>query len=377
MIPHASTEVQAKFVDGRVYFGTFDQNNDVIIDPEAQRKTQRSGLNFFRFNLIGSFLHLLGLAYKVHYFEGQKHGVVYLHPKSFDAWKEKHRSDFGLNTRYLDHGVESFDIYSVQTAVRNEEFEKAIQIICDNFAITGNIKVIKAESVLAQDKNPQIPAIAFGKEQWAELGVDVENIPLPQNIDEILKSPCPYSKGEKVEDTHVLVLRPKSINVDKFREFMKSKNRDLAILFWEKCGELFEKCTKLGKDTGWMTCGELRSNESYWMLMKKDIISESKNKDYPNQRMMVADRGKDYYEFPGALDVIVCVMAEYARSQAKIRSFSTNSNNPSDTCWATRCKDMIDGNQVIFGAGYPNGRAELTLSLQFYSTSGVAPLRKL
>ncbi len=39
-------EVQAKILNGRVYFGTFNKGND--IDP----KTQRSGLNFFRFNLI-------------------------------------------------------------------------------------------------------------------------------------------------------------------------------------------------------------------------------------------------------------------------------------------------------------------------------------
>lgn len=39
-------EVQAKILNGRVYFGAFNKGND--IDP----KTQRSGLNFFRFNLI-------------------------------------------------------------------------------------------------------------------------------------------------------------------------------------------------------------------------------------------------------------------------------------------------------------------------------------
>lgn len=80
-------ELQAKILDGRVYFGTFNKSND--INP----KTKRSGLNFFRFNLIGWLLHKLGFAHKVHYTEGKKHGVVYLNLISFMAWKERHKDD--------------------------------------------------------------------------------------------------------------------------------------------------------------------------------------------------------------------------------------------------------------------------------------------
>ena len=298
--------VQAKILEGRVYFGTFDKGND--IDP----KTQRSGLNFFRFKLIGWLLHKLGFApHKVHYTDGEKEGVVYLHPESFEAWKKRHKDDVDLNQKDLNQ------------ALSQKDFEKAIQIICENFTnhrkandqdkitpipphdnqkniplqtppekaqkkVTGAgkpIEVIKQEPVLPQDKNPQIPAIAFGKKEWEELGLEVEDIPLPEDIEAILKSPCPFSKnGETVEQTHVLVLKPGSINgedfnAENFGKFMKSK-----------FPELDEEGYRFILDDA----KKLRSHEkARWILMTKDVFHGSRNKSFVEQQKMVEEQGAE------------------------------------------------------------------------------------
>jgi len=373
-------EIQAKILNGRVYFGTFDKGND--IDP----KTKRSGLNFFRFNLIGWLLHKLGFApHKVHYTDGEKHGVVYLHPKSFEPWIERHKSDNNLNQKDLNK------------ALSQKDFEKAIQIIYENFTnhrkvndqdkITPNppydnqkniqlqkppekvqeevngagkpIEVIKQAPVLPQEKSPQIPAIAFGKKEWAELGLEVEDIPLPKDIDAILKSPCPFSKnGETVDQTHVFVLKPGSINgedfnAENFGKFMKSKFPEL-----DKEGYLYisENTKKLG------------SNEkARWILMKKDVIDGSRSKSFAEQQKKIEEHGQGKYQVPGVVDVIVCAMAEYARS--KTRLFSN------DPLTYTRCQENISGFQMVVGGFAPAG-LDVFHNNYGLGTIGVAALRK-
>ena len=543
-------EVQAKILEGRVYFGTFNKGND--IDP----KTQRSGLNFFRFNLIGWLLHKLGFAHKVHYTEGKRHGVVYLNSKSFEAWKERHKDDVDLNQKDLNQ------------ALSQKDFEKAIQIIYENFTnhrkvndqdkitpipphdnqkniplqkplervqeevngagkpievkqepvlpqdknrqipaiafgkkewaelglevedkiiyenftnhrkvndqdkitpipphdnqkniplqkplervqeevngagkpievkqepvlpqdknrqipaiafgkkewaelglevedkiiyenFTNHRKVndqdkitpipphdnqkniplqkplervqeevngagkpieVKQEPVLPQDKNRQIPAIAFGKKEWAELGLEVEDIPLPEDVDAILKSPCPFSKkGERVEQTHVLVLKPGSINgedlnAENFGKFMKSKFPELDE---EGYRFILDDAKKLGSH-----------EEARWILMKKDVIDGSRNKSFADQQKMVEEQGQKKYQVPRVLDVIVCAMTEYARSQGKTRLFS-------DSPWTyTRCQENVQGYQMVVGGFAPAGLCVSNHSTMTTATLALRP----
>ncbi|MGZ6330812.1 MAG: SH3 domain-containing protein, partial [Parachlamydiaceae bacterium] len=65
------------------------------------------------------------------------------------------------------------------------------------------IQVLAPISIL-----PQIPisSIAFGKAKWATYFGDIgEEPPLPNNIQTILSSPCPFWPNKKVEETHLLV----------------------------------------------------------------------------------------------------------------------------------------------------------------------------
>jgi hypothetical protein len=54
----------------------------------------------------------------------------------------------------------------------------------------------------------------LGAEAWRKQGIDVgEEPPLPASItEELLHSECPLHPGEKIKDTHLLVLIPKTVN---------------------------------------------------------------------------------------------------------------------------------------------------------------------
>lgn len=124
--------LQAHFAEGRCYFGQFDKESDI------NSKTLRGGLNFFRFNVIGYLLHQLGFAHKVSYDEGDKHGVVYLHPKSFKNWKNRHLEDSGLS------------LTNLALALSQKKFEEVIKIICENFR--KNNENFDFEEVLSEKK---------------------------------------------------------------------------------------------------------------------------------------------------------------------------------------------------------------------------------
>lgn len=129
-------EIATEFSNGRAYFGTFNKDND------ASQKTKLSGVSYFRLNIIGYILHKLGFASKVHYVNADKHGVVYLSSKNFNAWKERHKNDVGVNCQSLDQ------------AFSQKKFEETIAIICDAFA-KANPKVVnetKPQQVLTHEQ---------------------------------------------------------------------------------------------------------------------------------------------------------------------------------------------------------------------------------
>ena len=77
-----------------------------------------------------------------------------------------------------------------------------------------------------------LPEMAFGKAKWERYFGDVGvEPPLPKDIVEVLKSPCPYWGGRRVEETHLLVLIPQSVNGRSFTigtlgEMIKSPQKE-------------------------------------------------------------------------------------------------------------------------------------------------------
>lgn len=207
------------------------------------------------------------------------------------------------------------------------------------------------------------PSIAFGQKQWAEyFGLDVEESSLPVDIHKILKSQCPFSEKEiKVEDTHLLVLIPGSIN-GKLRKLLTLKT------FGEHIKLKFPDLGQTGYRYIWDAAKECDGNgESHWVLMTKKILTGSRNKSFAEQQDQV---GKRNYQVPGTLDVVACVISEYARSNKDTRLFGDS------PLTYTRCQERLQGCQVVIGGFAPAG-----LDVSCYDTDdediGIAALRKL
>lgn len=329
--------MEATVLGDRVYFNPFYKES--VIDS----KNEKYGLGCHRLNIIGWILFKLGFSYQVHYTEGKNSKVVYISRFNFNSWKEKRKNDHGLN------------IASLNQAISQKNIEEAIKMICENFSANQSLKNVKNKGVISteiakpvteNDKNSSLPSIAFGKQHWQTLGLQVNDIPLPKNIDEILKSPCPFSHGKTVAETHVLVLHPGSINgkllnVESFGKHMWSQ-------FSNELDETgYTLCLPCAKEKGGY-------DKPCWMLMTKDVIAESNNKSFAEQKKMIK-KSTGEYQISGTLDVIICAMAEYARSKTRLFGHQT----------FTRCRETIHSNQIVVGDFVPSN---------FYPPSGMSPM---
>jgi hypothetical protein len=185
------------------------------------------------------------------------------------------------------------------------------------------------------------PAVAFGKEKWAHIG-KVEEVPhLPDNIDDILESPCPIWEGKKIKETHVLVYKPQQVN-----DQPHTINNIGKLVLIE------------GKATDYRYIWDAIVNEhgntpvekGEWVLMTKDVLPGSRNKSYTEQQTLVrnlSEKAHVEYQVPKLIDAITCIFAEYVSSKTRLYS---------DTPLTyTRCQEQTKGFQLVVGGFAPGG----------------------
>lgn len=213
--------------------------------------------------------------------------------------------------------------------------------------------------------NALTPRIAFGKKQWATYFGDIgKAAPLPKGIHKILKSPCPFWPGKKVEETHMLVLIPETVN-----------GEPLNLKTW---GELV-KAPKEGHATQyrfiWDTIinehGNQATTKSHWMLMTNYVIEGSSNKNYTDQQILIAEFAKKTeinYEVPNVLDATIGIFMHYIR-------FGERLFNADNDLWVyTRCQEKAKDRQIVVGGFSPAGLA-VCYFIDRHNV-GVAALRK-
>ena len=173
----------------------------------------------------------------------------------------------------------------------------------------------------------QLPRNAFGKDKWAiyfgDVGVEP---PLPPNIYEILESRPPFLEGRSVQETHMLVLIPSTVN-----------GKPLTL---NSIGKLVESPLQ-GNKTCYSLCGtgESRNNTavttSYWVLMTKEALPEGFNKPYTRQQELVARCAREShinYEMPRVLEAVICIFTEFVSSGARFYEKTyTNCEETDDT----------------------------------------------
>lgn len=222
--------------------------------------------------------------------------------------------------------------------------------------LSNEVKLLKEQinppqKIVVQEvkKETALPTIAFGAAKWATYFGDVGiEPPLPSNINQILKSPCPFFPGKTVGETHLLTLIPKTVNgkpltLNSLNELVqkpKQGNATRYCSYWDEIKKLH---------------GDTPVQASYWVLFTKDVIPGSRSKNYDTQKQLVADLSKKAnvpYEVPFVLESSTSIFMEYVQSGTRLYSGSP---------WTfTRCQDK----RV---SAYPN----FPLVVGVFSSSGL------
>lgn len=140
----------------------------------------------------------------------------------------------------------------------------------------------------------------LGAEAWRSQGIDVGPVPpIPQAITpELLNLECPLHPGEKIKDTHILVLVPKTVNGEPYT----------ALKLDELCAKRKGSGEKLIYDgySGWkgQDWAKAPQAESEWVLIPKSDpdrgkVSSDKHfrgKDIAEQQKVHTDHYREYRE---------------------------------------------------------------------------------
>jgi hypothetical protein len=147
------------------------------------------------------------------------------------------------------------------------------------------------------------PSIAFGPAQWNRYFGDVGQVPpLPADIHQILKSPCPFDPTKKVEETHMLVLVPRTV--------------DGKPLTLKSLGELIKNPKNGGHKTQYRNFSveehaDTPVGKSHWVLMTKNLLEGSRHKTLEKQQALIEEHSKASkapYQMPNAIDAAVSIL---------------------------------------------------------------------
>lgn len=204
-----------------------------------------------------------------------------------------------------------------------------------------------------------MPECAFGKKQWEMTIGDIgQSPPLAKNIHALLKKSCPFWPNKKVEDTHVLMLIPKTINQEA-----------LTIELLERLA----KFPKMGKQTYLLfkpdklmiMHGFKTVKDSFWVLMTKQIIPESNKISFDKQLTLLSDVNKKLdlqYEMPDLTVVMTCLFMKIIFKNEYLLNPTT-----------THCQETIDNHSLAVGCFFSFGISVVAKAFQ----PGVAPMLKI
>lgn len=202
------------------------------------------------------------------------------------------------------------------------------------------------------------PKEAFGPEQWATYFGNVGKIPsLPNNIEEILNSDCPYFKGKKIKETHLLTLIPKSINetpvtLNSFGKMLEDTEK-VCYREWLN-GPGWKDYME-----GHVEVGNLSTKGSYWAIMTKEIIPDTWNLGHGKKEQFIAED----YQMPTAKEAAIMIATNFLKTKQML--FNKGE--------LIRCSDGSKGYCFIVGNFVTSGIKELTVSLIHH---GGGPLEK-
>jgi NLR family CARD domain-containing protein 3 len=273
------------------------------------------------------------------------------------------RSLTSLNASLAAHVSSS----SLSTTSANEENLSTVPLIRSLSPVV--------QHVLGQGASRGSRAIShmtFGEKEWNRYYGEVGEAPaLPGNIEATLDASCPFWPGKKVRDTHLLVLIPAKVNGQLFslnllRELIQHPNNG---------GHKTKYCYY---DNGSLQAqfGAVAPAASYWLLMTRDVLPRSRNKNYVDQKQLMADHARCTglnYEVPKALDAATAILTHHVRNGEQLYS------KRNDSWTFTRCEELIRsrfGEYPAVVGGFASSGLDVRNDYFDNDLSGVAGCRK-
>jgi hypothetical protein len=182
------------------------------------------------------------------------------------------------------------------------------------------------------DKDVRLLALkTLGEVEWQHYFGEVEPAPdLPSDMDDILDSECPFWPGRKVRDTHLLVLIPAKVNGQLFslnllRELIQHPNNGGYKTQYRYYGGGVQ--AQLGASS---------PAASYWLLMTRDVLPESRGKSCRDQQKLIAGHARRTnmpYELPKVLEAATAILTHHVRNGERLYG---------DRPWTyTRCQEWV------------------------------------
>lgn len=241
--------------------------------------------------------------------------------------------------------LEIVKILTNQTSKQNYSLKsKENQTILDLAKKAGSDKIV---NYLLTKTESAYPKGCFGPVQWEEYFGKVEDAPpLPEDIETILDSDCPFWEGKTVRETHLLVLIPSAVNGKAFtlntlKELIQNPQKGNKTQYSN-----YDKYIK--KELG------DKSQSAHWILMTHDVIPDSRSKDYDDQKSLIlshAQKTKIPYELPTALEATTAILMHYVETG---KALYTDDKLGSQLTY-TRCQEKVNNNQwpaIIGGFSY-------------------------
>lgn len=215
----------------------------------------------------------------------------------------------------------------------------------------------------------RIKESAFGKKKWCDrFKICIQEEPaLPLNILHILNQPCPFEKGKKVYETHVLSLVPNRIkelplNLDSLKKHIETIDPPLHAYI-------------NGLDESVYVPHLPRP---YWILMTKNILEGSLGKHFFEQQELLAEKGGPAYFIPRVLEAAVTIITHFNATKERLyeTTYTSCLEAVGDTSSTAYCGLKTSGHIIVGEYLLSNGFFVNAPSDSFF-LAGVGALRIL
>ena len=153
-----------------------------------------------------------------------------------------------------------------------------------------------------------LPSNAFGAASWKRFyGKEIEEPPLPKDIQTILNGPCPYFPEKQVWQTHFLVLVPSTLD---------------GAYTWPMLHNLVPNTLRLSdplifEDPTTVCIRQVKEQASHWVLMLKEATPDSFNKHVIHARNKEKEE-KYNYKMPNLLEATVAILGYYTMTGERL-----------------------------------------------------------